>query len=138
MELTASTTILLRTLIYLEEMLTQEELPMEPGSGSEGSSTVESTLTTSMWSATALFVIKVGDGLDSTVTTLAKTCRRPASMTIHNLSIALQQCGCHVADRMTSSQPPSRERTISHAASLASARPRRGHMIAADEASSAS
>ena len=81
---------------------------MEPGSGSEGSSTVESTLTTSMWSATALFVIKVGDGLDSTVTTLAKTCRRPASMTIHDLSIAMQQCGCHVADRMTSCQPPSR------------------------------
>ena len=72
MELTASTTILLRTLIYLEEMLTQEELPMEPGSGSGGSSTVESTLTTSMWSATPLLVVTLTGPFEIVVRSTAR------------------------------------------------------------------
>ena len=58
-------------------MLTQEELPTEPGSGYEGSSTIESTLTSSMRSATALLVTMLTDGLENGLGEAAKAGRRP-------------------------------------------------------------
>ena len=77
LELPESTTNVLRTLMYLEKMLTQEELPAEPGSGSEGSSTVESTLTTSMRPDTALLVTALTDGLECVLRSAAKAGRHP-------------------------------------------------------------
>ena len=63
--------------MYLEKMLTQEELPQEPGSGSKGSSTVEPTLTTSLRSATALLVITLTDVLENVLRSAAKAGRWP-------------------------------------------------------------
>ena len=63
--------------MYLEKWLTQEELPAEPGSGSEGSSTVESTLASSMRPATVLLVTMLTDGLETVLGSAAKAGRRP-------------------------------------------------------------
>ena len=90
LELSVSTTNVLRTLMYLAKLLTQEELPTEPGSGSEGSSTVESILTTSMRSATALLVTMLTDGLENVLGSAAKAGAAPTIMTIHGLSIDLE------------------------------------------------
>ena len=57
LELSVSITNVLRTLMYLAKLLTQEELPAEPGSGSEGSSAVESTSIASMDSSTGWLAI---------------------------------------------------------------------------------
>ena len=102
LEIFASITNVLRTLMYLEKLLTQEELPAEPGSGSEGSSTVESTLATSMRPATALLVTMLTDGLEIVLGSAAKAGRRPHH---HDHTRPQHRLGmsCHAADRnMTS------------------------------------
>ena len=67
----------IQTPVCSDVLLTQEELPAKPGSGSEGSSTVESTLATSMRPATALLVTMLTDGLEIVLGSAAKAGRRP-------------------------------------------------------------
>ena len=90
LELSASTANVLQTPACSHVLLTQEELLAEPGSGSEGSSTVESILTTSMRSATALLVTMLTDGLENVLGSAAKAGAAPTIMTIHGLSIDLE------------------------------------------------
>ena len=82
LELSASTANVLQTPACSHVLLTQEELLAEPGSGSEGSSTVESILTTSMRSATALLVTMLTDGLENVLGSAAKAGAAPTIMTI--------------------------------------------------------
>ena len=61
-------------------MLTQEELPAEPGSGFAGSFIVESTSTTTKRSATGLLCITLMPDLDNVLGRAAKAGRRPVIM----------------------------------------------------------
>ena len=77
LEISVSTPTSMQTPVCSDVLLTQEELPGKPESGSEGSSTVESIWTTSMRSATALLVTSLTDCLESVLRSAAKAGRRP-------------------------------------------------------------
>ena len=61
-------------------MLTQEELPAEPGSGFAGSSTVVSISMTRIGSGTGLLCISLMHDLDNVLGRAAKAGRRPVIM----------------------------------------------------------
>ena len=63
-----------------ETCRTQEELPAEPESGSEGSSTVESTSVTRKRSDAGLLCISLMHGIDNVLGRAAKAGRRPVTM----------------------------------------------------------
>ena len=64
--------------MYLAKLLTQEELPTEPGSGSEGSSAVESTSIASMDSSTGLLCTSLMPGINNVLGRALKVGRRPS------------------------------------------------------------
>ena len=95
--------------MYLAKLLTQEELPTEPGSGSEGSSAVESTSIASMDSSTGLLCTSLMPLCQASTTSSEGPSRSgaaPPTMTVHGLCNDLGT-SCYAANRkMTSRQPP--------------------------------
>ena len=87
-------------------MLTQEELPAEPGSGFAGSSTVVSISMTRIGSGTGLLCISLMHGLDNVLGRAAKAGRRPVIM-IRGAPGRLPSNGCLAGGcGMPSSHPP--------------------------------
>ena len=80
LELSASTTDVRRTQMGAETCRTQEELPAEPGSGSEGSSTVEFTSVTRKRADAGLLCISLMNGIDNVLGRAAKAGHRPVIM----------------------------------------------------------
>ena len=77
LEMPSSFPSLLLAPTVTEEMVTQEELPAKPESGSEGSSALESTLTTRLRSDAALLVMTLTDGLRNVLTSVGKAGDHP-------------------------------------------------------------
>ena len=77
LEMPSSSSILLLAPMVTEEMVTQEELPAKPESGSEGSSALESTLTTRLRSDAALLVMTLTECLRNVLTSVGKAGDRP-------------------------------------------------------------
>ena len=78
-------------------MLTQEELPAEPGSGFAGSSTVVSISMTRIGSGTELLRISLMHGLDNVLGRAAKAGRRPVIM-IRAAPGRSPRNSCHAGD----------------------------------------
>ena len=106
LELSASTTDVRRTPMGAETCRTQEELPAEPESGSEGSSTVESTSVTRKRSDAGLLCISLMHDLNNVLGRAAKTGRRPV-ITIRGAPGRSPSNGCLAGTGgMPSSHPP--------------------------------
>ena len=97
LEIFASTTNVLRTLMYLEKLLTQEELPAEPESGSEGSSMVEPVQMTRTRTTTALLGVVLMHSVDRLASRADMAGRRPVIMYHYDLGIDMDcelPCRC--------------------------------------------
>ena len=131
LELSVSTTNALQTPMCSHVLLTQEELPAEPGSGSEGSSAVESMSIASMHSSTGFLCTSLMPGINNVLGRTLKVGRRPSH---HDCTRPLQRPWNELLRRQPQDdKPPATKvrtqhpRIRCHWRPPSAARPRRPH-----------